>query len=89
MEHSTIHVDQDGLYVKVRRGSGTVRLRQWGAGVDELVGELPKHPSEGHKKANGEPTCVLPSTVAAAVLTDLELPNIRTGVLFTSGARSL
>ena len=58
--------------------------------MDEFVGELPKHPSEGHKKANGEPTCVLPSTVAAAVLTDLELPNNPDrGVVYIRSAQSV
>ena len=73
MEHVTEHVPQDGLYVKVQRATGTVRLR--GAGASELVARLPEHPDEQHVKANGDPTYILPRTVAEAVLTPLELPS--------------
>ena len=73
MEHVTEHVPQDGLYVKVQRASGTVRLR--GAGASELVARLPEHPDEKHVKANGDRTYILPRTVAEAVLTPLELPS--------------
>ena len=74
MEHVTEHVPQDGLYVKVQRGTGTVRFRGAGA-TSELVARLPEHPDEQHVKANGDPTYVLPWSVAEAVLTPLELPS--------------
>ena len=73
MEHHTVDVKQNGFYVKVVRGSGTVRLRE--ANSSELVARLPEHPDEKHVRRNGEPTCVLPSTVARAVLTEMELPD--------------
>ena len=73
MEHHTVDVEQDGFYVKVVRGSGTVRLRE--ANCSELVDFLPEHPDEKHVRRDGEPTCVLPSSMARAVLTDIQLPD--------------
>ena len=73
MDHHTIDVEQNGFYVKVVRGSGTVRLRE--ANSSELLARLPEHPDETHVKRNGEPTCVLPSAVARAVLIDMQLPD--------------
>ena len=66
-------MSQEGFVVKVRHGSGTLRWHD--ADVSEMVGELPPHPNEMHQKANGDPTCVLPATVAPLVLDDLELPE--------------
>ena len=73
MNHCTASVSQEGFVVKVRHGSGT--LRWHAADVSEMVGELPPHPNEMHQKANGDPTCVLPATVAPLVLDDLQLPK--------------
>ena len=88
MNHSTVTVSQEGYYVKVKHGSGTVRVSE--KGTSELVAELPHHPNETHQKANGDPTCVLPATVASLVLDDLELPkNPDERVVYVRSAEAL
>ena len=88
MEHRTVDVTQNGFYVKVVRGSGTVRLRD--AKSSEFVARLPEHPDEKHVRSDGEPTCVLPSALARAILTDIQLPDAPDkGAVYVRSAREV